>query len=93
MYWGDGMGAAGWWVMGFGMLVFWGVVVGAIVLLVRWATGNHQGQGAPPTPPPAQSPPAVAPPPDSHRVLDERFARGEIDEEEYRRRRDILRGG
>jgi putative membrane protein len=27
-----------------------------------------------------------------HEVLDERFARGEIDEDEYRRRRDALRG-
>jgi putative membrane protein len=26
------------------------------------------------------------------RILEERFARGEIDEEEFRRRRDILRG-
>jgi putative membrane protein len=27
----------------------------------------------------------------AHHVLDERFARGEIDEDEYRRRRDVLR--
>ena len=28
----------------------------------------------------------------AHDTLDERFARGEIDEDEYRRRRDALRG-
>ena len=27
---------------------------------------------------------------DPKRILDERFARGEIDEEEYRKRRDVL---
>jgi putative membrane protein len=27
----------------------------------------------------------------ARRILDERYARGEIDEEEYRRRRDVLR--
>ncbi|HXF73666.1 MAG TPA: SHOCT domain-containing protein [Actinomycetota bacterium] len=30
--------------------------------------------------------------PDARRILDERFARGEIDEEEYRRRLEVLRG-
>lgn len=30
------------------------------------------------------------PPPDAHRILDERLARGELDVDEYRRRRDAL---
>ncbi len=90
MYWHDGMGMVGWWGFGLGMLLFWGVVIGGIVLLVRWAVGPR-GPQAGATPPPVAQGPAGGP--DAHRILDERFARGEIDEEEYRRRGDVLRGG
>ncbi len=93
MYWHDGMGFGGWWAMGIGLLLFWGIVIGGIVLIVRWAVGNRTPQGGPPVPPPAPGPAAPPPVPDAHRILDERFARGEIDDEEYRRRRDLLRGG
>lgn len=88
MYWHDGMGYAGWWGIGLGMLVFWAIVVTAIVLLVRWAVGSRRQQVAPPPGPPAATPPSDQ----AQRLLDERFARGEIDEDEYRRRRDVLRG-
>ncbi len=93
MYWHDGMGAAGWWGVGLGMLIFWAILIAGIVLLVRWATSSNRGQAVPPAPPPAPGPPAAAQPHEAQRILDERFARGELDEEEYRRRRDILRGG
>ena len=93
MYWHDGMGAAGWWGIGLGMLIFWGIVIAGIVLLVRWAIGSNRGQAAPPAAPPTPAPPEVAQAHDAQRILDERFARGEIDDDEYRRRRDILRGG
>ena len=66
----DGWGAGSWLVMGFMMLLFWALVAGGIVWIVR-------GSGAP-TPQPARQ------------LLDERFARGEIDEDEYRRRRGLL---
>ena len=94
MYWHDGMGFGGWWVMGLGMLLFWGVVIAAIVLLVRWAGGSRHREQLPPVAGP-QVPPAVGPsaPEQAQRILDERFARGEIDAEEYRLRRDVLRGG
>jgi len=65
------------------MLLFWVIVIAGIVLLVRWA-GGPRGQATPPAP---------TSPPDARRILDERFARGEIDEDEYRRRRDTLSGG
>ena len=84
MYWHDGMGFAGWWGLGVGMLLFWGIVITGIVLLVRWAAGGNRG-GVTPT--------NLTPPSDAQRILDERFARGEIDDDEYRRRREILRGG
>ena len=58
------------------MGVGWLVFLGLIVVLVVLLTRQH---GA--------SPPRRG----AHDVLDERFARGEIDEDEYRRRRDALR--
>ena len=90
MFWHDGMGMVGWWGLGLGMLLFWGVVIAGIVLLVRWAVGGRGPQGTRGrrlhrTHHAARS--------DAHRILDERFARGEIDEEEYRQRRQVLRGG
>jgi putative membrane protein len=38
----------------------------------------------------APAPPSVPPESNARRLLDERFCRGEIDEDEYRRRRSIL---
>ena len=70
MHWGDGWDS--WWWMPLGMLLFWIVVVVAIVLIVR-----------------AFAAPRSARTPDA--VLDDRYARGEIDDEEYRRRRATMR--
>ena len=92
MYGHEGMGFAGWWGLGLGMLLFWGLVIAGLVLLVRWAVGSR-GDQRPLEPPAAPGPPVVPPAAEAHRILDERFARGEIDDEEYRRRRDLLRGG
>lgn len=64
-----------WWVMGVGWLVFLGLLVGLVYLIVRHNTGSRAGHGS--------SGRAVE-------ILDERFARGEIDEPEYRSRRDAL---
>ena len=80
MRYGDGgIGWGGWFAMVVMMVVFWGAIAWVIVTLIR-----HNG--------PSSSP--VAPTgPDAKQILDERFARGEIDEDEYQRRRDVLRGG
>jgi putative membrane protein len=78
-YWyGDG----GWhpWLvvlMWLGMVVFWGLVIFGVVWFVR---GSRQ------------SGPTVLQPPEPERILQERFARGEIDADEYRHRLDVLRG-
>lgn len=93
MYGHDGWGVAGWWGLGLGMLLFWGLVIVGIVLLVRWAAGSRHHT---PTVPPSAGPPQVPPVPDrgdALRILEERYARGDIDEEDYLRRRDVLRGG
>ena len=64
------------WAGGIGMLVLMVLVLGALVsLAVVLARRGPQ----PPTP--ADT---------ARRILDERFARGEIDQEEYEHRRDAL---
>ena len=66
------------------MILFWGAVIFGIVLLVRYFGRSGQPPGAPPQS--AESPPSP------ERLLAERFARGEIGEEEYRQRLAVLRG-
>lgn len=79
MYWyHHGMNAWGWFTMSIGTLLFWTVLVTVGVLLYR---SLGRGSDRPHTP-------ADASP---ERLLAERFARGEIDEEEYRRRLAVLR--
>jgi putative membrane protein len=68
-----------WWGSGYGwvwMLLSWVVIIGLVVWAVIVFSGRDaQGRDGPPS---------------ARRILDERFARGELDEEEYRRRRDEL---
>lgn len=79
---GDHMWYGGWHGWFFGpvmMIVFIAVVVVVVVLLVRWLGGA--GQGTAPTGTPHK------PPLD---LLKERYARGEIDEDEFVKRRRVL---
>jgi putative membrane protein len=80
MFWYDhDLSGWGWVGMTIGMVLFWGLVITAIVLLVRGVVRREQ-------------PTAAAPPADAEQLLAERFARGEIDEAEYRDRLAALRG-
>jgi len=66
----------------FGWMWVWPVLVlVSLVLLVLGVVWLAQGR----------APGAVEPALSGRRILDERFARGEIDDEEYRRRRAELR--
>ena len=84
----DGVGWVGWVFMVLMMLLFVALIVGVVVLLVRSTSG---GSARPPTAGSGsgQGPEASG----AQQMLDERFARGEIEEEEYLRRRSVLRGG
>jgi putative membrane protein len=89
MYHGYGYGGHHWglWIlMLVAMVVFWAALAWVIVTLVR-----HRGTGAAP-PPAAPGPPATPSAGDAVRILDERLARGEIDGEEYSRRRSLIEG-
>jgi len=79
MYWYGGPGGWGYGLMILSMLVFWGFLVAGVVVLVRWFSTST-------------SHPAAASPGDAGSILRERFARGEIDETEYRQRLNVLDG-
>ena len=68
------------WGSGYGwiwMLLIWAAVIGGVIWVVTQLSVRNgtRGQGGSR---------------DARSILDERFARGEIDEDEYRRRRDEL---
>lgn len=74
-YYGD-MGWGGWLVMVASMIAFWALVVFAVVAIFRSSRDQSTHRG---------------PRPDPLEILDERFARGEIDAAEHRARADVLR--
>lgn len=83
MYWYDhGMNGWGYAVMALNMVLFWGVLIGAGVLAYRWLRRDE---------PAGEAQPRLATF-TARRLLAERYARGEIDEEEYRRRLSTLGG-
>lgn len=83
-YYGPHMWNGGWHSWFFGpviMIIFIAVAVVVVVLSVRWLSGHGPGQPrsnhAPPGPTPLD-------------ILKERFAKGEIDKEEFEERRRVL---
>lgn len=74
----DGIGFG--WGPGFGMffmLLFWGLIILGIVALVKWLTGLSVNTGASPRKTALQ-------------ILEERYARGEIEREEFeQKKRDL----
>ncbi len=81
-WYGWGHPAWGWGHMIFGgvmMVVFWGGIILLIVLLVRWIGGSGISGGGP-----------AGGPTTPLDILQERFAKGEIDKKEYEERRKLL---
>ena len=77
MWWNDGWGA--WWfVMPLVMIGFWVAVIWVVVNLLRRGPGPTSTGGAHP--------------PSPEEILAQRYARGEIDDDEYHRRLGTIRG-
>jgi putative membrane protein len=89
MYWYGAPSGWGYGVMVLSMLAFWGLLVAGVVVLARWLTADRRWSAAPASSAPH---PAPAAPGDPGSILRERFARGEIDETEYRHRLSVLNG-
>lgn len=80
MYWyGHEMSGWGYPLALIGMALFWAAVIYGIIALARYAGRNRHQAGEPGSASAAE------------RLLAERFARGEIDEDEYLRRLATLR--
>ncbi len=75
MGWG-GMGWGGWVVMILAMVAVWALVAFAGIAIFRGIRNGRSG---------------TLPEQDASQILDERFARGEIDIDEYHARQDALR--
>jgi putative membrane protein len=74
------MGGGTWFLMGLGMIIFWGLVIFGVVWLVRTLTDHRPagaGRGGEPT---------------ALEVLDRKLAEGAISVEDYRERRRLLTG-
>ena len=80
-YYGPHMWDAGWWMFlgPLWMIVVIAAIVAGVVLLVRWlgGAGPAAGHGHPPARTPLD-------------ILKERFARGEIDKDEFEERKRLL---
>ncbi len=76
--WGDMGWGGGWGVLGFvHMLLWWVLIVLGIVVLVRWLTAGSRSESG------GRGDRAIE-------ILRERFARGEIDKQEFeQRKRDL----
>ena len=80
---GAGWGWGAWLAMGVSMVVLWGLVVAGGIVLVRSLAGGRNQH-------PSATRDALG---EAERILADRFARGEIDEDEYRRRTEVLHSG
>jgi putative membrane protein len=78
MWWsensGYGMGWVSWILMALAMIAFWGLVIAALLALFR----------------PSRSTRSELRGTNAQHLLDERYARGEIDDDEYRSRSEAL---
>lgn len=89
--------ALGWgaWVLGILLTIaFWGLLITAVIWLIRSLRrpGPRASYGGPAAPAAPGWPGGPHVPP-AEQILAERFARGEIGEDEYRARLTTLRGG
>ncbi|WP_237572615.1 SHOCT domain-containing protein [Mycolicibacterium lacusdiani] len=82
MWWDHGMSGWGYAGMAVGMMLFWTLIVVAIIALTRFGTGASEPRTISGYQPQRESP---------EQLLAWRLARGEIDEDEYQQRLAVLR--
>jgi putative membrane protein len=82
MWWDHGMNGWGYAGMAIGMVLFWTLIAVGIIALIRFSAGTSQPRMISGYQPYRESP---------EQLLAARFARGEIDDEEYRQRILVLR--
>ena len=87
--WMDGVGILGI-VAVLAMIAFWSLIIVGLVFGVRWLIRADRNSRLPGSPS-GWSPPDARPD-DPLEILRQRYARGEIDDEEYERRRKTLGG-
>ena len=80
MYYGPGMSGWGMTFMIIGNLVLWGWLIFGAVLVARYVWPGQTASSSPAEPPP-------------QRIAAQRFARGEINEQEYEHLLQVLSGG
>jgi putative membrane protein len=88
-WYGDHWGAGGWVGMGF-MIIFWVLIVIGIVYLIRHLAsrpGDERWHHQPPTGGPSGSQHPSQGKSEALRILEERYARGDIDQEEFLKRK------
>jgi len=86
--WDGGFGMGAGWILGWiMMLAVLGLIVVGIVLLVRGLSGRRDSDQ---TKYPQGPPPGGAGPTSALQILEERYARGEIDREEFLKRKADL---
>ncbi|MFF3633585.1 SHOCT domain-containing protein [Streptomyces sp. NPDC002250] len=88
MWYDGGWGWGGWFVMTVSMVLFWAVLIVGLVALVRHLAGTRHHRQPGPQPPAGEG---WGQERRAESLLAERFARGEIEEDEYRRRLALLR--
>jgi putative membrane protein len=87
MVWdGHDWGWGGWLLMSLSMVVFWGLVIGLLIAFLRTSGASGQDESAE-----GHGRDGVSGG-SAEQILARRYARGEIDEAEYHRRLDVLRG-
>jgi putative membrane protein len=83
MYYGPGMSGWGMTFMIIGNLVLWGLLIFGAVLVARYVWPGQTASSS------SSSPPELSP----QQIAAQRFARGEINEQEYQHLLQVLSGG